>query len=172
MSKPYHPRSTNPPGHKDETPKQTPKATPKATPKQTPSPKATPRPKTQEPTCHMCGKPKSKHKDGKVCPGKCKVCGKTRAEHFDKKFCTPPAADNVNAVGDKPKKPKKTVEFLDELIAKIDKPMKKSKIIALAEEDGHSTKYIAQRDWPVIVKKLFKNADKTFQNYNPNDLPA
>jgi len=72
----------------------------------------------------------------------------------------------------KPKKPKKTVEFLDELIAKIDKPMKKSKIIALAEEDGHSTKYVAQRDWPMIVKKLFKNSDKTFQNYNPNDISA
>ncbi len=66
----------------------------------------------------------------------------------------------------KSKKPKKTVERLDELIAKIDKPMKKSKIIALAEEDGHSTKYIAQRDWSIIAKKLKNNSDKTFQNKN------
>ena len=74
-------------------------------------------------------------------------------------FNPAPKAKNV-------KKPKKTVERLDELIAKIDKPMKKSKIIALAEEDGHSTKYIAQRDWSIIAKKLKNNSDKTFQNNN------
>ena len=68
-------------------------------------------------------------------------------------------------------KAKKTVENLDQLIAKIDRPMKKSKVVALAEEGGHSTKYIAQR----LVEdsgKLFKNSDNTFQNFDPNDPHA
>ena len=69
-------------------------------------------------------------------------------------------------------KAKKTVENLDQLIAKIDRPMKKSKVVALAEEGGHSTKYIAQRDWSKIAAKLFKNSDNTFQNFDPNDPHA
>ena len=67
------------------------------------------------------------------------------------------AAPIVIDPASKEKKPKKTVENLDQLIAKINRPMKKSRIVALAEEGGHSTKYIAQRDWPKIAEKLFQN---------------
>ena len=69
-------------------------------------------------------------------------------------------------------KGKKTVEKLDQLIVKIDRTMKKSKVVALAEEGGHSTKYISQRDWSKIAEKLFNNPDNTFQNFDPNDPHA
>jgi len=63
----------------------------------------------------------------------------------------------------KEKKPKKTVENLYQLIAKINRPMKKSRVVALAEEGGHSIKYIAQSDWPNKRKSFFKILTKPFR---------
>lgn len=75
----------------------------------------------------------------------------------------------VKTPKEKKKRPEKTIGDMDGLIEKIIVPMKKSQVVRFAVDGGHGSYYVANKDWKKIEKRLFKNENGLFLNYDPND---
>ena len=58
----------------------------------------------------------------------------------------------------------KDLKFLDVLIAKVTRPMKKTEIVRLAVDGGHGSYYLANKYWSKIEARLLENKEGLFSN--------
>ena len=75
-----------------------------------------------------------------------------------------PTKEEISAI--RSKATSKELKDVDGLIERINEPMNKKEIQALAEEHGHGSAYLVKKHWSEIESRLVKTNERQFEKPN------